>query len=211
MGSSIYTPGYHEVAEQFHVSDTAALLGLSLYVIGLAFGPMLAAPLSETYGRHHVSHFSLPISMLFTLGAGFSKTFAGLLVCRFFAGFFGSPVLAVGMGTQADLFPPNMIAPATTFFLMAPFLGPAVGPVIGGFAVEFKGWRWTQWCMLFIALAVFLIGLPTEETYKKAILKRRAKRLGLPPPPKLGKNRLDALRVCPRLSLHLQLGILTST
>lgn len=156
---------------------------------------MLAAPLSETYGRHHVSHFALPISMLFTLGAGFSQTFAALLACRFFAGFFGSPVLAVGMGTQADLFPPNMIAPATAFFLMAPFLGPCVGPVVGGFAAEFKGWRWTQWCMLFISVAIFLLGLPTEETYKKAILKRRAKRLGLPPPPKLGSSRLNALRV----------------
>lgn len=156
---------------------------------------MLAAPLSEMHGRHYVSVISIPIAMLFTLGAGFSHTFAALLACRFFSGFFGSPVLAVGMGTQADLFPPDMIAPATAFFLMAPFLGPCLGPVIGGFAAEFKGWRWAQWCMLFLALVVFLIGLPTQETYKKAILKKRAKRLRLPPPPKLGSSRLNAVRV----------------
>lgn len=113
--------------QRFGVSSTAALLGLSLYVVGLAFGPMLAAPISETYGRLVVYRLSLPVFMLFTLGAGFSQNFASLLVCRFFAGFTGSPVLAVGAGTNVDMFPAHLRAIATSTFLMAPFLGPALG------------------------------------------------------------------------------------
>lgn len=58
-----------------------------------------------------------------------------------------------------------------------------VGPVIGGFAAEFKGWRWSQWCTIFIALAAYLTVLPMSETYKKVILQRRARRLGIAPPP----------------------------
>jgi MFS family permease len=127
FGSSVYTPAYPEAAKQFGVSNTAALLGVSLYVVGLAFGPILAAPVSETYGRLVVYRVSLPISMLFTLGAGFSQSFASFLVCRFFAGTFGSPVLAVGAGTNADLFPPKARAAATSCFLLAPFMGPALG------------------------------------------------------------------------------------
>jgi MFS family permease len=123
----VYTPAYPEIAQHFHVSNTAALLGVSLYVAGLAFGPMLAAPISETYGRLIVYRTSLPISMLFTLGGGFSKSFGSLLVCRFLAGMTGSPVLAVGAGTNADLFPPRHRAAATSFFLLAPFLGPSLG------------------------------------------------------------------------------------
>ena len=92
--------------KEFHVSQTAALVGLSLYTVGLAFGPMLAAPLSETHGRLIVYRISLPLFMLFTLGSGFAKSFATLLVCRFLAGTTGSPILAVGAGTNADLFAP---------------------------------------------------------------------------------------------------------
>jgi MFS family permease len=103
------------------------LLGVSLYVLGLGFGPVLAAPISETYGRAVVYRASLPLSMLFTLGAGFSKSFASLLVCRFLAGLLGSPVLSVGAGTNADLFPPRTRANATIAFLLAPFLGTSVG------------------------------------------------------------------------------------
>ena len=126
FGSSVYTPGYPEVMERFNVSSTVALLGLSLYVLGLAFGPVLAAPISETKGRRVVYLVSLPLGALFVLGAGFSNSFASLAITRFFAGFFGSPVLAVGAGTNVDIWQPIHRAVATSAFLLAPFLGPAV-------------------------------------------------------------------------------------
>jgi len=59
----------------------------------------------------------------------------------------------------------------------------STGPVIGGFAAQFKGYKWTQWCTIFIALASYAFILPMHETYKKIILKRRAKKLGIAPPP----------------------------
>jgi len=111
----------------FGVSSTAALLPLALYVLALGVGPVIAAPVSEMFGRHIVYRLSIPIFLIFTLGAGFSQSFAQLLVCRFFAGALGSPVLAVGAGTNADLWPAEIRATATSLFLVAPFLGPALG------------------------------------------------------------------------------------
>ena len=123
----MYTPGIGDVGQKFHVSSTVALLGLTLYVLGLGFGPLLAAPLSESYGRRVVYWSSLPIFGLFTLGAGFSQSIAALCVCRFFAGFFGGPPLSVGAGTNADLWAAQLRATATSLFVLAPFLGPALG------------------------------------------------------------------------------------
>ena len=82
-----------------------------------------------------------PSSLLFTLGAGFSQTFASLVVCRFFAGLLGSGCLAVGAGTNADLFTPLNRAVASACFIMAPFAGPALGPALGGYGAMNKGWR----------------------------------------------------------------------
>jgi MFS family permease len=111
----------------FEISRTVALLGLTLYTLGIAFGPMATAPLSEHHGRRIIYLVSAPIFMLFTLGAGFSKHFYSLVICRFVAGLAGSPALAVGAGTNADLFPPRQRAIATSMFLAAPFAGPALG------------------------------------------------------------------------------------
>lgn len=51
LGSSVYTPGVPDVEQHFQVSTTEALLGLSLFVLGTSFGPMLAAPISESVGE----------------------------------------------------------------------------------------------------------------------------------------------------------------
>ena len=88
---------------------------------------MIAAPLSETLGRRAVYFFCLPIFGLLTIGAGFSKTFASLVVCRFFSGVFGSPPLSIGAGTVADLYPPAQRSLSVCFFIVAPFLGPVLG------------------------------------------------------------------------------------
>lgn len=194
VASSLITPGTDLIAQEFKVSKTAAILTLSLYSLGLGLGPALAAGPSETYGRAVVYKISFFIFMLFTLGAGYSHTFAALLVTRFFAGCFGGPVLAIGAGTMADVFPPHTRAFASTVFVSAPFLGPVLGPIIGGYAVA-KGWRWTQWCTLFISFVSFIVALPMSETYKRVILERRAKKLGLEPSPRLGpKGTLPAMK-----------------
>ena len=181
MGSSITAPAASEVSAYFNVSQTAAFLPLTLYVLGLAFGPMISAPLSETLGRRAVYLVTFPPFLLFTLGAGLAHNFATLLICRFLAGTIGSACLAVSAGTITDLFKPLARATAGAIPLLASFLGPALGPSVGGLVAQGKGWRWTQWSILFIGLASFLFSLPQSETYKQIILQHRARRLGREP------------------------------
>lgn len=129
FGSSVYSPAIPGFSQYFHVSNEVSVLGISLYTLGTGFGPMIAAPMSETFGRLIVYRLSLPLSLLFIMGAGFSKTLGTFMTMRLLGGIAGSPVLSVGAGTNADLFPPRQRAQATTFFLVAPFLGPAMGYV----------------------------------------------------------------------------------
>jgi MFS family permease len=56
-------------------------------------------------------------------------------------------------------------------------------PVLGSFVTVRKSWRWTQWTIIFFAIFSMLLTLMARETYKKTILLKRAKKLGLPPPP----------------------------
>ncbi|KAK9369505.1 major facilitator superfamily domain-containing protein [Lipomyces kononenkoae] len=185
FGSSIYVAGTDYMAFEFGVSRTVALIGLSLYLIGLACGPTVAAPISETLGRTPVYFTSIPISMLFTAAVGKAQNIGTVLVCRFFAGLFASPVLAVAAGTIQDLWEPDMVGVAMGGFCLAPFAGPILGPIIGGFLIEKKSWNWTMWVLLMFAGAVVLLVATLRETYKPILLKRRAKKRGLPLPPKL--------------------------
>lgn len=102
LAASIYSPAHDEVSRTFGVSDEVATLGLSIYSIGLACGPLCGAPLSETYGRKAVYLFTTPIFACFILGAGFAQNMAALIVCRFFAGVFAAPAISNASASITD-------------------------------------------------------------------------------------------------------------
>ncbi|KAH6613083.1 MFS multidrug transporter-like protein [Boeremia exigua] len=176
LGSSIYTPAYPIIQEEFKQSSTVALLPFALYVLALGFGPLIAAPLSETYGRYIVYTVSTPIAAVFTVGAGFSQNIHSLCVLRFLAGMAFSPSLAIGTGSVGDLTVPEKRAVPSALYIMSPFLGPAFGPVIGSIVTVKMSWRWTQWTLVFFAILSMAVTLLSQETYKPIILSRRAKR-----------------------------------
>lgn len=183
FGSSVYTPGHEQVMVRFGVSEEIALLPFALYLLGLSFGPVIAAPTSETFGRRIVYLSALPIFAAFTLGASFAQSITSLIVCRFFAGLFSSPGLSIGTGTISDLWPPEHRGAPMSVFITSVQMGPALGPVIGGFVTAGESWRWTQWVILMGIGIVFVITLCMKETYKKTILQQRAKALDIPGPP----------------------------
>jgi hypothetical protein len=59
--TSAYTAAPTGVLEEFQVSHVLFALGLSVFVLGLALGPLVWAPLSELYGRQII--FTLTLSL----------------------------------------------------------------------------------------------------------------------------------------------------
>lgn len=134
----------------FNISREIALLPFVFYLLGLSFGPIVAGPSSETFGRKAVYICALPGLAAFTLGAGFSQTITSLIVCRFFAGLFASPGLSIGTAMVSDFLPPEkrggpvaifitMVQMGTQSSSMCVFVadgclvtGPVFGPIVGG-------------------------------------------------------------------------------
>lgn len=175
LGSSLFVSGTFDIMAKMHASQTLVLSGLTFYLVGLSLGPILGAPLSELFGRRIVYITTLPLSMLFIMGVGLSKNIGSILVLRFFAGFFASPVMAIAGGTVSDLWDIDMVGLAMSAFCLAPFAGPILGPIIGGFAVQAYEWKWTMWVNLMFCGAVLPFVALTPETYKRALMRKRAK------------------------------------
>lgn len=49
--SAYYSASVFEINKEFHASTEVAILGVSMFVLGLAIGPLFWAPFSELYGR----------------------------------------------------------------------------------------------------------------------------------------------------------------
>ncbi|TKY88531.1 hypothetical protein EX895_002519 [Sporisorium graminicola] len=180
LASSMIAPALPLLSREFNVhSSVQESLMLSTFVLAYAFGPLVLAPLTEMFGRRVVLQTTNLMFIAFNLGCGASRSSAQLTVLRFFAGLGGSAPQAVGGGTIADLFEPADRGSAMGLYSLAPLLGPAIGPIIGGWIVqELDQWRWIFWVSSIYGGLTALVGfflLP--ETYAPQILKKKAQRL----------------------------------
>jgi DHA1 family multidrug resistance protein-like MFS transporter len=101
-----------------------------------------------------------------------------LLVFRFLTGFFGGPVLATGGATIMDMYSQEQALYWIGVFGASGVLGPVLGPLVGGFAAEAKGWRWTIWELAWLCTDIlFVLFFFMPETSAANILHRRALRL----------------------------------
>ena len=114
--STAYSGGIREVLREFHVSNEIGILGISLFVLGFALGPLLWAPLSELYGRQILFFGTYMALTAFNAGAAGAPNMRTLIVLRFFAGTFGSSPLTNAGGVIADMFSASERGLATAIF-----------------------------------------------------------------------------------------------
>lgn len=176
--SSAYTGGIVQIEEQFLVTTEVATLGVSLYVLGFALGPLLWAPMSELFGRQLVfigTYCGLTIFCAGTTGATSMQT---LIVFRFLAGAFGSSPFTNSGGVIADMFAARERGLALSAFALAPFLGPVVGPIVGGFLGMEAGWKWVMGLLTILCGVMWFLGAALKpETYAPVLLRQRARTL----------------------------------
>ncbi|KAF0315009.1 major facilitator superfamily transporter [Colletotrichum asianum] len=176
--SSAYTGGIREIIEEFGISQIVATLGVSLFVLGFAIGPLMWAPLSELFGRQYLFFGTYMVLTAFNAGCAGADSARTLIILRFFAGAFGSSPLANSGGVIADMFPAAERGLAMALFAAAPFLGPVIGPIAGGFLGAAAGWRWVLGFLAAFSRTLWLAGTAlVPETYAPYLLRQRAAKL----------------------------------
>ncbi|THC92778.1 hypothetical protein EYZ11_007739 [Aspergillus tanneri] len=179
MSSSIFSPAEKEFIRVFHVPQSVSSLGLAIYVLGYGVGPMLFSPLSEVawIGRNPPYLLSLSIFVLLSIPAAMVNSVPAFLVIRFLQGFFGSPCLATGAASIADVTRDEYFPYGLYTWAVSAVAAPAVAPTIAGFSIPVKGWRWSMWEVLWAAAGSLAILCFLPETYSPCVLHYRARRL----------------------------------
>ncbi|KAF9248419.1 hypothetical protein DTO027I6_8550 [Penicillium roqueforti] len=174
--SSAYTGGIIQIEERFGATTEVATLGVSLYVLGFALGPLIWAPMSEIFGRQLVFITTYCGLTVFCAACTGAQNIQTLLVFRFFSGAFGSSPLTNSGGVIADMFMARDRGLALSAFALAPFLGPVIGPIAGGFlGMSNGGWRWVMGLLAILCGVMWFLGAALKpETYAPVLLRQRA-------------------------------------
>ncbi|KAH6970567.1 putative MFS multidrug transporter [Ilyonectria sp. MPI-CAGE-AT-0026] len=175
FSSSAYTGSISDISQRLSVGSETAFLGVSLFVLGFALGPLLWAPLSESLGRRVVFTASYGAFVAFNLIATVAPNMPLLATSRLLAGAFGSSALVLSGSIVVDLFSPADRGRVSAVFSAAPFLGPVLGPIAGGFLGEAAGWAGVGTMITAVTGLVWLLYyFLVPETYAPVLLRLRA-------------------------------------
>lgn len=176
--SSTYAGCITQVMDDLHVSEEVATLGIALYVLGFAVGPILWAPLGEICGRQIILFVTYGAFSAFNAASAAAQNIQTLIIVRFFAGAFASSALTNTGAVIADMYTANERGLAMGLFAAAPFMGPVMGPIIGGFLGQSRGWRWVEGLTAIFSGALWILAaVYVPETYAPLLLQKRAKQL----------------------------------
>lgn len=168
---------YPQITISFATAELVNVLGLSLFVLGMGVGPLMLSPLSEFFGRRPIYLVSFSTFTLALLPCAWAPHMAMLLVFRFVSGMCGSAFLSVAGGTVGDMFAGEALGAPMMLFTASPFVGPVLGPLLGGF-IRAGGlsWRWVFWVMAIWSLVqTVAIYFLVPETYAPVLLARMEK------------------------------------
>lgn len=176
--SSLYTSTYSQLEKEFNCSRIVATLGLSLFIMGLGIGPMALGPLSEFYGRRPIYLVSFSFFLIWLIPSAVAQNIQTVLVARFFDGLSGSAFLSVAGGTVGDMFNREQLQLPMLVYTASPFIGPSLGPLIGGFINQFTTWRWTFYTlMIWAGVNLGMIFIFVPETYHPVVLRNKARKM----------------------------------
>lgn len=165
-------PAIQAIANDLKITnEVESQMVLSVFVLAYAVGPLFLGPLSEVYGRVPVLQIANLVYLIFNSAAGGCRTKGQMIAFRFLSGLGGSAPLAIGGGVLSDCWRAEQRGRAVSLYSLAPLLGPAIGPIAGGFITENATWRWAFYATSIADALIQLSGLFfLRETYPPKLL-----------------------------------------
>ncbi|KAI4095096.1 MAG: hypothetical protein LQ339_007359 [Xanthoria mediterranea] len=179
VSSSMVAPAISAIAKDFNITnEVESQMVLSIFVLAYAIGPLFLGPLSEVYGRVPVLQLANLVYLVFNTACGACTSKEQMIVFRFLSGLGGSAPLAIGGGVLSDCWKAEQRGRAISLYSLAPLLGPAIGPIAGGFITEKTTWRWAFYATSIADALIQLSGVFfLRETYPAKLLHVKAKKL----------------------------------
>ena len=152
---------------------------ITSYAVAEAICVPLTGWLAMRYGTVKVFISALIGFGMFSALCGMSQTLGMLVVCRIGQGLSGAPLMPASQALLLRVFPPERRATALGVWSMTMLLGPATGPIIGGFISDHFSWHWIFLINVPIAALCAGVGLVLLRGAETPIVRQPIDRFGL--------------------------------
>ncbi|KAH7327185.1 major facilitator superfamily transporter [Rhexocercosporidium sp. MPI-PUGE-AT-0058] len=176
--TSMMAPALNQISRDLGIGDSETQLTMSIYLLAFVFGPMIIGPLSELYGRKKLWIFCHCWYIAWNALAPVGKMSGMMVAGRLLSGFGGSVSISISGPTMADMFKADQRGKSYALVTFAPYLGAAIGPLVGGGLSQAAGWPWLFWAAsIFDTMLITIFAILTHEPYGPVLLARKSKQL----------------------------------
>ncbi|HEX7822117.1 MAG TPA: DHA2 family efflux MFS transporter permease subunit [Sphingobium sp.] len=137
------------IAGNLGISPDQGTWVITSYAVAEAICVPLTGWLAQRFGTVNTFIFAMIGFGIFSLLCGLSPTLGMLVACRIGQGVCGGPLMPMSQTLMLRIFPPEARGKAMGLWAMTTLLGPAVGPIMGGYISDNWSWHW-----------IFFINLP---------------------------------------------------
>ncbi len=155
LDSTILNTSLPAIARDLQESPLEMQNAIISYVLTLALFMPVSGFLADKFGTRKVFIFSLVVFSLGSLFCALSQNLTHLVISRVIQGIGGSLMTPVGRLALIKTFDKNEIVRAMNFAIIPALIGPVLGPLVGGYMVDYFSWHW----IILINIPIGLIGI----------------------------------------------------
>ncbi|WIA31137.1 hypothetical protein OEZ86_001155 [Tetradesmus obliquus] len=171
---TIYLPALRSLQADFATSESMVNASIAVYMFAVALAVLFFGPCADKFGRRPVFIGSILAFIGASLACYFSPSIQFLIAFRGVQGAVAAAFSSTGAGMLADIIPPAHRGTAMGISNIPMFIGPILGPVLGGGLSQAFGWRSTFMAVIMYAAVILLplLIFVVPETHQYIVLQR---------------------------------------
>jgi len=170
LDSTILNTSITAIAKDLHESPLDMQNAIISYVLTLALFMPVSGFLSDKFGTKKVFIFALLLFSIGSLFCSLSQNLTHLIFSRVIQGIGGSLMTPVGKLALIRTFPKKELLQAMNFAIIPALIGPVLGPLVGGYMVDYLSWHWIFLINIPFGIIGILLSLKYMPNYKSPII-----------------------------------------
>lgn len=166
LDSTILNTSLPSIAKDLKESPLNMQNAIISYVLTLAVFMPASGFLADRFGTRRVFIFSLILFSIGSLFCALSQNLTHLVISRVVQGVGGSLMTPVGKLALIKTFDKNELLKAMNFAIIPALIGPVLGPLVGGYMVDFLSWHWIFLINIPIGILGIILGAKFMPNYK---------------------------------------------
>jgi len=155
LDSTVVATALPAIAHSLGQSPLTLNVAMTCYLLSLAIFIPASGWLADRFGARDVFAAAITVFTLSSLLCGVAQNLPEMITARILQGMGGAMMTPVGRLVLLRTVPKHHLVQALSYVTIPALVGPAIGPLVGGFIATYSSWRW----IFYINQPIGILGL----------------------------------------------------